>query len=527
MAATFGLDFGTTNSLVTVIREDAETRRFTPASFVQQGMPHPSVVSYAGGQPVVGRRAMDQLSELGLGVFGDIVRSPKTFLGSPTGIYVGGVTRQAVDVVADVLHHLRQDALSRGYRDNPFDSAVVTIPVSMVGPARAELRQAAQKAGFSIQQFVHEPLAALYGYLRAKLDFRQELANIEGRLVLVFDWGGGTLDLTLCQLRQGVLTQILNVGDPEVGGDSFDRRLRGLVRQKHEAQHPTADWGRLQPTADSRLIHACEDAKIALSSRPWTRVFLPDLLASSGPEKDLELRVTREELVEAVSDLVSAGLGKIEALLDAAGVQRGAVEFCLATGGMVAMPTIRDGLREIFGMQRLRLVENAATVISEGAAWIAHDGVGLQLAKPLELLHADNSYLALFPAGTPLPSAGKAVPMKIDLYCVDPSDGFAKFLFARPAWPGRTSPSDKRIPYTHVILPVDQRSRPLFERLEVEIVIDHDLIVEVAASSLMRKKTRHALIEDLEFGLSVGSVADAERPTTARKDETRNHGSVR
>src|SRR5689334_20393809 len=134
----------------------------------------------------------------------------------------------------------------------------------MHGRARAELRQAAQKAGFSIQRFVHEPLAALYGYLRAKPDFRQELANIEGRLVLVFDWGGGTLDLTLCQLRQGVLTQILNVGDREVGGDSFDRRLRGLVRQKHEAQHPTADWGRLQPTADARLIQACEDAKIAL-----------------------------------------------------------------------------------------------------------------------------------------------------------------------------------------------------------------------------------------------------------------------
>jgi molecular chaperone DnaK (HSP70) len=509
MAATFGLDFGTTNSLVTVIRYDDEVRSFMPASFTQtqNGMPHPSVVSYAGGQPVVGRRAMDQLGEPGLGVFGDIVRSPKSFLGSPTGIYVGGVTRQAADVVADVLLYLRQDALGRGYQDNKFDSAIVTIPVTMQGRARAELRQAAHKAGFTIQQFVHEPLAALYGYLRAKSDFRQELANLEDRLVLVFDWGGGTLDLTLCQLRQGVLTQILNEGDREVGGDNFDRRLRRLIREKHAALYPAADWGRLQPSADSRLIRECERAKISLSSRPSTIILLTNLLASSGPEKDVELRVTKEELDEAVRDLVTDGLNRIEVLLENAGVDRGAIEFCLATGGMVSMPAIQDGLREIFGLQRLRLVENAASIISEGAAWIVHDGVGLRLAKPLELLLAGDSYIALFPAGTDLPGVGMSGSATLDLYCVDPSDGFAKFLFARPAWPGRESPSDKRIPYRQFTLLIDHRSKPLLERLKVKASINDDLIVEIRASSIIQT-TSDMLIEDLEFGLSVGPVAD-------------------
>jgi molecular chaperone DnaK (HSP70) len=510
MAATFGLDFGTTNSVVTVIGPDPETMRVGPRVLTQDGRPHPSVVWYPGSEPVVGRRAKDQLNDLGLGVFGDIVRSPKMFLGSPLGIYVGGVTRQAVDVVADVLHFFRQDALSRGFQGNPFEAAVVTIPVTMRGPARAELRQAAQKAGLRVHQFVHEPLAAFYGYLRARPDFRQELANLERRLVLVFDWGGGTIDLTLCQLQNGILTQVFNTGDSEVGGDKFDLRLRQLVRQKHEAQHPYADWSRLQPSAESRLIQACEDAKIALSSRHTTTLYVRDLLAVSGPEKDLRLEVTKPELESAVQDLIRKGLSKIETVLDMAGVHRGAIEFCLATGGMVSMPAIQEGLREIFGMNRLRLVDNAATVISEGAAWIAHDGVGLQLAKPIELLHADNSYIKLIPTGTDLPVDGTAIQQGIDMYCVDPSDGFAKFLFARPRWPGREADGDARLPYTHLTLPVDSHSKPLFERLHVDVTVDHDLIAEVRAFSTMRGQSQQARIHDLEFGLNVSSVANAE-----------------
>ena len=506
MAATFGLDFGTTNSVVTVVGPDPETMRVAPRVLLEDGRPHPSVLLYSGAETIIGRPAKEQLDQVGLGVFGSIVRSPKMFLGSPTGIYVGGVTRQAVDVVADMLRFLREDALSRGFQGNPFESAVITIPVVMRGPARAELRQAAHKAGIRIHQFVHEPLAALYGYLRGRPDFRLELANLDRRLVLVFDWGGGTLDLTLCQLQNGVLTQVFNSGSNEIGGDYFDLRVRQLVRQKHEAQYPKADWSRLQPNAESRLIQACEDAKMALSSRHVTTVYVRDLLAVPGPEKDVRLEITRPEFEGSVIDLVSKGLGKIETVLDTAGVNRGSVEFCLATGGMVSMPAIKEGLREIFGMSRIRSVENAATLISEGAAWIAYDDVRLELAKSIELLHANNTYVEVMPTGTALPLDGKAIQRRMDLYCVDPSDGFAKFLFARPKWPGRDAHGDDRLPYTHLTLPVDSHSQPLFERLHVEVTIDHDLIAEIRASSPMRQQARQARIHDLEFGLSVTRV---------------------
>jgi molecular chaperone DnaK (HSP70) len=509
MAATFGLDFGTTNSVATFIGPDPELKAIGPRVLMRDGRPHPSIVWYSGTDVVVGRGAKDQLNELGLGVFGNIVRSPKMFLGSPTGIDVGGVTRQAIDVVSDVLRFLRQDALSRGFKGNPFDNAVITIPVTMRGTARADLRQAAQKAGVRIHQFVHEPLAALYGYLRSKPNFKQELANLERRLVLVFDWGGGTLDLTLCQLQGGVLTQVFNVGDDKVGGDYFDLRLRQLVRERHEKQHPNADWSRLQPSAESRLIQACEDAKIALSTKDTTAIYVRDILAVPGSEKDLRIELTRWELEEATRDLVAKGLRTIETILGLAGTPRSSIEFCLATGGMVSMPAIQAGLRELFGMNRLRLVPNSASVISEGAAWIAHDEITLELAKPIELLHAGDSYVEFIPAGTVLPVDGNTIQSRISMYCVDPSDGFAKFLFARPRWPTRQAYGDPRVPYTHLTLPVDRHSRPLLERLEVDVSINHDLIADVRAFSTMRAEHRNARIHDLEFGLGLSKVLAA------------------
>jgi len=407
-------------------------------------------------------------------------------------------------VVSDMLTFLRDDALSRDYKGNVFDSAVITIPVTMRGTGRADLRQAAQKAGIRIHQFVHEPLAALYGFLRISPHFRQELANLERRLVLVFDWGGGTLDLTLCQVQEGVLTQVVNVGDAEVGGDSFDLRLRQRVRQKHEEQHPDADWSRSQPGAESRLIHACEAAKIALSGRKSAAIYVRDFLALPGPAKDLRGELTREDLEEAVSDLISKGLQCVDKILRLANVPRSAIEFCLATGGMVAMPAIQAGLRELFGMNRLRLVANSASIISEGAAWIAHDGVELQLAKPIELLHAGDSYVELIPAKTVLPVDGNSIQSRFSMYCVDPSDGFAKFLFVRPRWPNRQAQGDARIPYAHLSLPVDRHSRPLLEQLEVDVSINHDLIADVHVFSTMKAEHRTARIHDLEFGLGTG-----------------------
>lgn len=511
MATIFGLDFGTTNSVATIIGRNGSEALVL--SNLEDSRPHPSVVWYNGATAVVGRKAKAQLAQLGLGVFGDIVRSPKMFLGLPTGIHVGGVNRPAVDVVAEVLRFLREDALSRGYEESPFDRAVFTIPVSMPGRARRDLRRAANLAGLKVHQFVHEPLAALYGHLRARPNHERELSRLEGRLALVFDWDGGTLDLTLCRFRGGALVQVLNVGDPDVGGDRFDLRLVQLVKGKHEAAHPQTNWATMQPTAEARLIEQCEDAKIALSTKSRTHLFVRDILSQGGNERHLDVELSAQEVAIEVQDLVSQGLRRISELMTAAGIRPNSVEFCLATGGMAAMPAIRHGLMEIFGSARLHDPNNAATVISEGAAWIAHDNLSLRLAKPLEILHGGNDHVAVIHRNTELPGEGKQIRRDFAMYCVDPRDGFAKFLFTRPQWPERESSNDPRLSYTHLTVEVDPGAPPLQERLHVEVTIDQDLIATVSALSEGRGDAQDIEIHDLEFGLGIRPLdAGAERP---------------
>lgn len=503
MAATFGIDFGTTNSLITVISTGILATKKRPYVLTHEGKPHPSVVWYGGTVPVAGKEAKDHLSQLGLGVFGNFVRSPKIFLGSPYGISVGGIKKEASDVVADLLGFLRKEAKSSSFKGNSFESAVITIPVTMRGPARAELRFAAQKAGIRIHQFVHEPLAALYGYLRRGTNFGQTIADLERRLVLVFDWGGGTLDLTLCQVQNGLLMQIANLGDTEVGGDAFDLRLRNLIRRKHEENFPNSDWSLVQPNADARLLQACEDLKIGLSEHSKRSLFISDYLATPGPEKDIYAEISRAEFEELVTDLIIKGIENIRNLLEIAGINREAIEFCLATGGMVAMPAIKGSLREIFGMNRLKMPESAATLISEGAAWIAHDEARLQTAKAIEVLNAGNTFVEIIPSGVNLPFAEESIEKSVDMYCVDPTDGYAKFLFARPKWPGKNAHGDERIPYSLLSLNVDSHSKPFFERLHVKVRIDENLIAEIRALSLMRGEKKEAQIHDLEFGLKL------------------------
>lgn len=536
MAGIFGLDFGTTNSVAAFIQRNPDNQSYHAEVLSDsQGRPHPSVVWYNGADIIVGRQAKDHLGQLGLGVFGDIVRSPKMYLGSTTGIHVGGVNRPAAEVVADVLRYLKDHAVQSGRaEDQSFDRAVLTVPVAMDGRARRELRQAALAAGIHVHQFVHEPLAALYGHLRAQPNFAEMCAQMEGRLALVFDWGGGTLDLTLCRLHHGTLVQILNLGDQEVGGDKFDLELVKLAKRKHAEKYPDADWAKLQPSAESRLISQCEAAKIRLSDAEKAFLLVKDMLASPGPEKDLDITLTRQDLLDATSTLVRDGLATIDRLLDTVGVPRTAIEFCLVTGGMSGMPAIRERLIQYFDAFRVRTASNAVTSIAEGAAWIAHDNVRVSLAKPIEVLNADDVYLPVLRSGTPLPLEGEQISEPMSLYCVDPRDQKAKLTIARNRWPGRESPADPRLPYGCLTVSVDPTADPLMERLELAVVIDHNCVARVSVRSQLMGDQSQLEINNLEFGLKLtngGSPSDEDHGAKGKADPWKRNlpaiGSVR
>ena len=184
-------------------------------------------------------------------------------------IFVDGLAIDPTDAVAEVLRHLKADASRPRERAQgvSLEHAVMTIPVDFGGPERRLLRQAARKAGIGVIQFVHEPVAALYAFLRSQTEFQRQLARFEGRMVLVFDWGGGTLDLTLCRIQSGSIMQIASLGDNEVGGDRFDERLRNLLRAKHAAANGLDDVSALEQSGmAAKLLNQCEVVKIGLSA---------------------------------------------------------------------------------------------------------------------------------------------------------------------------------------------------------------------------------------------------------------------
>ena len=500
MAEVFGLDFGTTNSLAATVAADRAI-----AYSDDEGRSHPSVVVYRGEETVVGRRAKDELDVVGAGVIGDAVRSPKAQLGSGHAIHVAGVPREPREVVAKILSHVREQAMSHPSNrevGSDFGEAVMTIPVNLDGRARRELRQAATDAGILVRQFVHEPLAALYGYLREQPDWRRAMTELEGKLVLVFDWGGGTLDLTLCQLVRGTLVQVHNRGDGRVGGDQFDERLRHLVRRRHADQYGL-DALNQQPGAEAKLLNRCEQAKITLSTAGDAPVFIPNYIAADGPAADIDVTVRGQELEDLTADIVQQGMSTIDLLLERAAVNDASIELVLATGGMVHMPVIRRRLRERFGPVRVPDVEGREQLIAKGAAWIAHDGQRVRLAKPFELLLASDAPISLVGASVDLPVRDAELVYEFGMHCVDPRDGFARFQFMRPVRPGRTQPTDDRLPYCTLLLPIDTTATPLSERLTVAVRIDDDLVVHVSARSDLAREETRAEIHGLEFGLAL------------------------
>ncbi|MGJ5065241.1 Hsp70 family protein [Bradyrhizobium oligotrophicum] len=504
----FGLDFGTTNSLLSVIGRDDRPIFLTD----ERDRPHPSTIWYRGADVIVGRKSREHLDAGAEAITGSFVRSPKRLLDQDAPIHVGGLDLDPRDVIAEVLRFLRHDAATEQSTRHAVDRAVVTIPVKLDGAGRRRLREAARKAEIGVIQFVHEPLAALYAYLRSRPDYRRQLAELDGCRILVFDWGGGTLDLTLCQVHRGQIVQLANVGDDEVGGDRFDELVRNKVRDRHALQHQIEDIVPLErDEARIMLLNQCELRKIELSEREAATVLVRNYLRREGPSRDLNVTISRAMLADCTRDLVNRGLGNIDALLQQFGLSYHQIALCLATGGMVNMPAIRDGLNERFGARAPRLA-NGDRIISEGAAWIAHDGLRLGLAKPIELLQSDDTYAAVVPIPFELPIENETKPAAKAVYrCVDPRPGRASFTFARPARPKVRDARSDRLSYATLHLEIDSEAAPLMERLDLEMSIDHDYVAQVSLFSTMREHQVRAEIFDLEFTLRFPT--SAESPT--------------
>ncbi|MCX8865011.1 Hsp70 family protein [Vibrio parahaemolyticus] len=501
MVQKIGIDFGTTNSLISVVTKEGMVKSFT-----DRNRPHPSVVSYDNGKVVCGTKAKKKLEDSGIGVFGNTIRGPKKFIGGDH-IPVGGEIKHPKDVVADLMRFLVEHAEEDDASEiADLSTAVVTIPVAMDGRSRHALREALLDAGINIDCFVHEPLAALYGYYQDQEDPQNAMLRDEGKTVLVFDWGGGTLDLTLCQIRSGTIVQVMNRGNNKVGGDYLDDAILNFVEEQHALKFGWTEETKKprHPGMKAKLLEQCEKAKITLSKRSKDIIFVPDYYsADSEEESEIEFELTKEILDRISSTIVSQGISEIETLLSAeqADMDHQTIALCLATGGMVNMPIIEQQLREIFGVAVLEVSPKGDRIISEGAAWIAKNDLGLTLAKPFELVEARNSLLSLIPEGTDLPKRGNTKSITQGLYCADPRDGKAVLTFKRPQMVGKSAASDRRTTYANLSVPVNPDFPPMKERIDVLLEIDENYIVTVSAKANDLKHSVSQQIFDLEFAL--------------------------
>jgi molecular chaperone DnaK (HSP70) len=521
MAEKIGIDFGTTNSLISVVTAKKEIK-----SFLDSGRPHPSVVHYHANKAICGKKAKDKVDQYGTGIDGNTVRGPKKYI-SNDAINVGGIVKDPKDVVTDLITYLKEHASlddDEGIAD--FQSAVVTIPVAMDGVGRRALREAFLNAGIQIEAFVHEPLAALYAYYRSQADFENVIRRSEGKLALVFDWGGGTLDLTLCQVNNGSISQVINRGNNKVGGDYLDETILNFVEENHAQKFGWTEHTLKSraPGMKAKLLQACEKAKIVLSTRDSTFIYVPDYYNASGDEAEIECELTREQLNKLAERFVNTGIREIETLLSAenADVDSQIISLCLATGGMVNMPIIKQFLQEKFGVARLHISDIGDQIISHGAAWIAHDDVPITLAKPFEVVEARNSMITVLCEGTALPKRGQSFKTQQAMYCVDPRDGKAVLSFRRPQMVGKYSTGDPRTAYGNMVVEINKEFPPLRERIDIDYLIDENLIVKVKANALDEGKESRLEIYDLEFSLKITGGSVEKKPLRSRQVKVKN-----
>jgi molecular chaperone DnaK (HSP70) len=353
------------------------------------------------------------------------------------------------------------------------------------------------------------------------------LRALNRRNVLVVDWGGGTLDITLCRLGGGRVVQLRNGGSADVGGDRFDEAIRDeIIKRFSERSHLGSD-AEIHPEARLRLLHDSEANKIALSERPAVSFYLPDFFRR--PQTTLEYRLTRDELDEITRPIITSGMHEMETLLESVNIAPSQIALCLVVGGMAAMPAIRGRLHEVFGPQRVEIPADGGTLVAQGAAWIAHDSQRLRLAKPIELQMARGSYLTLARAGTEMPTEHEVKQNTVHLYCSDPTDGVAKFQLCCPTRASESpQASEPRTSLGTLTVSVDQRAAPFRERLELEYRIDYDLILTTRVWSSEMKDKDVASFYDLEFGLLLGEVdePDGHDPHGDLTDVGREHGSL-
>ena len=324
-----GIDLGTTNSEIAFYRNNRPDVLADPRGRVIL----PSVVGVnEAGDLLVGEEAHNQYI-----LYPDrTVRSIKRLMGSDRKVQLAGKEYSPPEISAIILKRLKEIAEQRLGR--PVRKAVITVPAFFSDAQRQATRDAGEIAGLDVVRIINEPTAAALVY---------EAAQQQGKRLLVYDLGGGTFDVSVVRIEDGVVEVIASHGNNHLGGDDFDRRIVERVLAHLKTEQGADVSGHLQAMA--RIQRAAENAKKALSDHPFARIDEEYLAEVDGKPIHLAFELSRADYEESIAPFIEETLGAIHAALDSAALTSSQIDEILLVGGATRTPVIHARLFDVFG----------------------------------------------------------------------------------------------------------------------------------------------------------------------------------
>ncbi len=371
MAKVIGIDLGTTNSCVSVmdgkspkVIENAEGARTTPSivAFTEDGerlvgqpakrqaVTNPENTLFAVKR-LIGRRFDDKL------VKKDQKMVPYKIVKGDNGdawVEAGGEKYSPSQVSAMILQKMKETA--EAYLGEKVEQAVITVPAYFNDAQRQATKDAGKIAGLEVLRIINEPTAAALSYGMDKND---------GKTIAVYDLGGGTFDISILEIGDGVFEVKSTNGDTFLGGEDFDLALVEYLASEFKKENGIDLKG--DKLALQRLKEGAEKAKIELSSAPQTEINLPFITADASGPKHLAMKLTRAKFESLVADLIKRTTGPLKAALKDAGLKAGEIDEVVLVGGMTRMPKIQETVHEFFGKEPHKGV-NPDEVVAMGAA---------------------------------------------------------------------------------------------------------------------------------------------------------------
>ena len=326
MSKVIGIDLGTTNSCVAVMEggeavviPNAEGNRTTP-----------SVVAFSkSGERMVGQTAKRQA----ITNPDRTIASIKREMGSDHRVNIDGKSYTPQEISAMILQKLKSDA--EAYLGQPVTEAVITVPAYFTDAQRQATKDAGKIAGLDVKRIINEPTAAALAY---GVDKEQT------QKIMVYDLGGGTFDVSIIEMGDGVTEVLATNGDTHLGGDDFDERIINWMADAFQTENGI-DL-RKDKMAAQRLKEAAEKAKIELSSAMSSQINLPFITADATGPKHLDMTLTRAKFNELTADLVDRTMGPVRKALQDAGLRPSDLKKVLMVGGSTRIPAVYDAVKK-------------------------------------------------------------------------------------------------------------------------------------------------------------------------------------